>query len=155
MTRDRRGFSLVEVLAAMLIIGVTTPLLMGSIIGGLTRARDSQTRSATTVWVQGEIEYVRRSCYNALLSGIGSRYPRKVTRSNLEPGEPKLPAVLEQRDLVAPDAGYVQVSTAAPALLTVTVSYYENDWGGAATPPAPGDVVATTYVAETFSGPCQ
>lgn len=152
MTRGSRGFTLVEVLIAMLIIGLTTPLLMGSLIGGLTRTRDSQTRSAATVWVQGEMEYLRRLCYRTLLTGIGTTYPRKVTRANNQAGEPLLPAVLERRYAVAPDAGYVEVVASAPALLQVRVSYFEDDWG-AGTPP-PGDLVAVTYVAEAFSGRC-
>ncbi len=33
------GFTQIEVLTAMLIIGVATPFLMGAVIGGLTQAR--------------------------------------------------------------------------------------------------------------------
>ena len=154
MTRASRGFTLVEVLVAMLIIGLTTPLLMGAVIGSLTRTRESQGRSSATVWMQGEIEYLRRLCYADLLTGIGTTYPRKVTRSNAQPGEPWLPAVLEGRYSLAPDAGYVQVASVGPALLRVTVSYYETDWGAALTPPGPGDFSATTHVAQLFSGMC-
>ena len=153
MTRASRGFTLVEVLVAMLIIGLTTPLLMGAVIGSLTRTRESQGRSSATVWVQGEIEYLRRLCYAGLLTGIGTTYPRKVTGS-AQPGEPLLPTVLEGRYSLAPDAGYVQVASIGPALLRVSVSYYESDWGAALVPPGPGELSAATYVAQLFSGRC-
>ncbi len=158
MIRDSQGYNLVEVLVAMLIIGITTPLLMGSVIGSLTRTRESQGRSAATIWVQGEVESLRRQCYGDLLQDIGSVYPRKVTAAtNRQGGEPILPATLEGRDSVAPDAGYVQVVKLEPALLPllqITVSYYASDWGSEVVPPAPGDVVATGYIAEVFSGRC-
>lgn len=152
MTRDRSaGFSLVELLVSMLILGLATPLLMGAIVGSLRLSRaESQDRSAATLWIQGEIEFLRRLCYPLPEPGW------KVPHPTLQ-GEPALPATVEGRDSVAPDAGYVSVVAAGAANQRVTVGYYKVDWGTGPPPGCPPACVAisvTTDIAETFTGRC-
>lgn len=118
--RPLGGFSHVEVLVAMLIIAMATPLLLGGIMGSLARARLSRDRGAAAVWLQGEIEYLRLQCYQRLAPSA-----RKVTPVTLQPGEPSLPA--------GAAAGYVLLEPAGDALLKATISLYRKDWG----PPAP------------------
>jgi prepilin-type N-terminal cleavage/methylation domain-containing protein len=151
MTRgDHRGFTLVELLVSMLILGVATPLLMGAIIGGIRISRQqSQDRSAATLWLQGEIEFLRRQCYANLAAGT---WPRKVTNATLA-GEPALPAVVEGRYATAPDAGYVEVVPDGAVKLRITVGYYKTDWG-AGPPSSPVDASTTTYLSEMFTGRC-
>ena len=129
-----RGLSQIEVLVAMLIIGLATPYLMGGIIGSLTRARASQDQSAATAWVQGEVDHLRRLCYERL-----SPSTRKVTAATLQGGEPQLPNGFA--------AAYVQLEPAGPANLRATVSLYKADWTGAAPEAAP--VLSTsTYIGD-------
>lgn len=151
MTRgDHRGFTLVEVLVSMLILGMATPLLMGAIIGGVRISRQqSQDRSAATLWLQGEIEFLRRQCYGDLAAGT---WPRKVTNATLA-GEPALPAVVEGRYGPAPDAGYVEVVPDGAVKLRITISYFKSDWG-TGPPPSPADASTTTYLSEMFTGRC-
>ncbi|MGH2454490.1 MAG: type II secretion system protein [bacterium] len=157
MIRDRNGFTLVELLITMLIVGLSTPLLMGAIIGSLKITREqSQNRSAATGWIQGEVEFLRRQCYADLAA---MTWPRKVTNTTLA-GEPSLPSVAEGRYVAAPDAGYVEVAPDGPARLRMTVTYYKNDWGPGPTPtPRPGpttaaDAATTTYLTEMYTGRC-
>jgi len=49
--RSEAGFTQIEVLTAMLIIGLATPFLMGGVLGGLRQAHHSQQHAAATTWV--------------------------------------------------------------------------------------------------------
>lgn len=109
------GFTQIEVLTAMLIIGLATPFLMGGVIGGLTQARHSQDRGTATAWLQGEIDFLRLRCYERL-----GPSDRKVTASTVAAGELPPPAGFA--------AGYVTLDAAGPALLRATVSLYRRDW---------------------------
>ncbi len=129
-----RGVSQIEVLVAMLIIGLATPYLIGGIIGSLTRARTSQDQGAATAWVQGEVDYLRRQCYDRLNPST-----RKVTPASVQSGEPQFPQGFA--------AAYVQLEPAGPANLKATVSVYKSDWTGPA--PATQPVLSTsTYIGD-------
>ena len=129
-----RGISQIEVLVAMLIIGLATPYLFGGIIGSLTRARTSQDQSAATAWVQGEVDYLRRQCYDRLNPST-----RKVTPVSVQSGEPQFPLGFA--------AAYVQLETAGPANLKATVSLYKSDWTGLAPAAAPA-LSTSTYIGD-------
>jgi hypothetical protein len=128
-TSGARGLSHVEVLVAMLIIGLATPMLMSGIMGSLTRARRSYDQGAATAWVQGEVDFLRRQCYEGLRPGS-----RRVTASELAPGEPPLPEGFA--------AARVLIEPAGPRYLRATVGLYKDDWPGEAPPGSP--VLATT-----------
>jgi hypothetical protein len=134
LTRLSAGFTQVEVLTAMLVIGIAVPFLMGAVIGGLTQARHSQDRGVATAWVQGEIDLLRLRCYGALAPS-----DRKVTPSTLEAGELPPPPGFA--------AGYVRLDSAGPALLRATVSLYRMDWTGAV-PEDPAYATTTTYIGD-------
>ncbi len=132
--RPTAGFTQIEVLTAMLIIGIATPFLMGAVIGGLTQARHSQDRGLATAWVQGEIDFLRLRCYERL-----SPSARKVMPSTLQAGELPLPPGFA--------AAYVRLDSAGPALLRATVSLYRKDWTGAAPIDPPYEAIST-YVGD-------
>jgi hypothetical protein len=129
-----KGFSHVEVLVAMLIIGLATPMLMSGIMSTLTHTRRSYDRSAATVWVQGEVEFLRRQCYEWLQPST-----RKVTPASLRAGEPPLPEGFA--------AAYVQTDRTEDGLLRATVGLYARDWTSAGPPEAP-IVQTTTYIGD-------
>jgi type II secretory pathway pseudopilin PulG len=135
LPRPTGGFTQIEVLTAMLVIGIATPFLMGAIIGGLTQARHSQDRGVATAWAQGEIDWLRLRCYGRLTPSS-----RKVTPSTIEAGELPPPPGFA--------AGYVQLDAAGPALLKVTVSLYRQGWNGAAPTRLPY-ATASTYIGDT------
>ncbi len=141
--RDRRperrpsrgvgGFGQIEVLTAMLIIGVAAPFVMGAVLGALTETRHSQDRGAATAWAQGELDFLRGQCYLRLRPS-----DRKVTPDATEPGE------------LPPPAGFlaasVRLEVAGPALLRATVSLYRHDWIG--TPTEHPFLAMSTYIAD-------
>ncbi len=131
---EMRGISQIEVLVAMLIIGLATPYLIGGIIGSLTRARTSQDQSAATAWVQGEVDYLRRQCYDRLNPST-----RKVTPVSVQSGEPQFPLGFA--------AAYVQLEPAGPANLKATVSLYKSDWTGLVPMAAPA-LSTSTYIGD-------
>jgi len=139
--RAAAGFTQIEVLTAMLIIGIATPFLMTGVMAGLRQARHSQDHAAAAVWVQGEIEVLRRQCFEQLHPGV-----RKVISEALEPGELVLPPGFE--------AAGVELRPEGPALLRATVNLYRRDWTGAA-PAGPVLMSASTYIADVrVAGQC-
>lgn len=139
--RGQAGFTQIEVLTAMLIIGLATPFLMGGVLGGLRQAHHSQQYAAATAWVQGEIDALRRRCFTDLGPSV-----RIVTPQSLAPGDLPLPAGFQ--------TGIVEISAAQPGLLSATVSLFQHAWSGPA-PPEPPLLSVTTYVGDLkVAGQC-
>jgi type II secretory pathway pseudopilin PulG len=139
--RIERGVSHIEVLIAMLIVGLATPFLLGGITGSLTQAGRSYERGAAAAWVQGQIEALRRGCYESLGAS-----QRKITPSTVLTGEPVLPDGF--------GAGAVRIEDAGPALRRISVAIYRRDWATAAPPERPV-LETTTFVADLkVAGAC-
>lgn len=139
--RYEAGFTQIEVLTAMLIIGLATPFLMGGVLGGLRQAHHSQQHAAATTWVQGEIDTMRRQCFIDLRPSV-----RIVTPQSLAAGDLSLPAGFQ--------AGMIEISASQPGLLRASVSLYEHAWSGSA-PHEPPVLSVTTYVADLrVAGQC-
>jgi type II secretory pathway pseudopilin PulG len=139
--RAQAGFTQIEVLTAMLIIGLATPFLMGGVLGGLRQAHRSQQHAAATAWVQGEIDALRRRCFTDLGPSV-----RIVTPQSLAPGDLPLPAGFQ--------AGIIEVALAQPGLLSATVGLYQHAWSGPA-PHEPPQLSVTTYVGDLrVAGQC-
>lgn len=135
------GFTQIEVLTAMLIIGLATPFLMGGVLGGLRQAHHSQQHAAATTWVQGEIDALRARCFTEMTPSV-----RVVTPQSLVAGDLPLPEGFQ--------AGRVEVTAFQPGLLGVTVSLYEHARSGA-DPHEPPVLSATTYVGDVrVAGQC-
>ena len=128
------GFTLVEVLVAMIIVGLTTPFLMGGLISGLARARYSQDRDAAAAWAQAEIEFLRAKCFVRLTPSSW-----KILRSSKQAGEPAPPPGFA--------VGHVRLESAGPAGLRATVSLHRQDWSGR-DPAVPPFFTTSTYVAD-------
>lgn len=135
------GFSHLEVLVAMLIVGLATPFLMAGITGSLAQTRRAYDQTAAVAWVQGQVEVLRRHCYARLRPGS-----ERLTPDRIRPGEPPLP------DGFA--AALVRLEPAGDGLLRATVALYRRDWTGE-TPPEPPVVQTTTYVGDLrVAGQC-
>ena len=128
------GFTYIEVLVAILIIGLVTPVFVGGLLGSLTHARRAQDHGSATAWLQGEVDYLRGQCYERLGPST-----RKVTSETLRPGEPRLPAGFA--------AGLVRIDATAEALFQVTASLFRKDWAGEEPADRPA-YTTTTYIGE-------
>ncbi|MGQ0549665.1 MAG: type II secretion system protein [Armatimonadota bacterium] len=131
---DCRGFTYIEVLVAILVIGLVTPIFIAGLLGSLTHARRAQDHGAATAWLQGEVDYMRGRCYERLAPAT-----HKVTSVTLRPGEPQLPSGFT--------AAVVKIDAAAGGLLHVTVSLYRKDWTDA-TPVDRPAFSTTTYIGD-------
>ncbi|MGH2375196.1 MAG: type II secretion system protein [bacterium] len=128
------GFTYIEVLVAILVIGLVTPVFIGGLLGSLTHARRAQDHGAATAWLQGEVDYLRGQCYERLGPST-----RKVTSQTLRPGEPRLPAGFV--------AALVRIDATAEALFQVTASLFRKDWAGD-TPVDRPAYSTTTYIGD-------
>lgn len=135
------GFSLVEVLVAIVIVSFIAMGAFEWLMGGLTRTARTSAHGAAVGWAQGEIDYLRRQCFEQLKPG-----GRKVTAATLQPGEPPLPPGLQ--------AALVRVDTEGPAHVRASVSVYKQDWSGDAPPPDPV-LETTTFIGDVrVAGQC-
>lgn len=128
------GFAHVEILVAILIIGLTTPMMIGSLVGSLRQARRSQDSGAAAAWLQGEVDYLRAQCFERL-----SPSTRKASRAAMRAGEPSLPDGF--------GAAVIRLETAGAARLKASVSLYKTDWTGTA-PADPPVLSTTTYIGD-------
>lgn len=133
-TAGPKGFTYIEVLVAILIIGLVTPVFVGGLLGSLTHARRAQDHGGATAWLQGEVEYLRGQCYERL-----SPSTRKITSETLRPGEPRLPAGFA--------VGLVRIDAASEALFRVTASLFRKDWSGEEPADRPA-YATTTYIGD-------
>jgi hypothetical protein len=139
--RSEAGFTQIEVLTAMLIIGLATPFLMGGVLGGLRQAHHSQQHAAATTWVQGEIDALRRQCFTDLRPSVRTLTPQSRTTADLP-----LPAGFQE--------GVVEITAAQPALLRATVSLYQHARSGSASHEPPL-LSVTTYIGDLrVAGQC-
>ncbi len=129
-----KGFTYIEVLVAILIIGLVTPIFVGGLLGSLTHARRAQDHGGATAWLQGEVDYLRGQCYERLTPST-----RKVTSETLRPGEPRLPAGFA--------AAMVRIDATAEALFRVTASLFRKDWTGEEPVDRPA-YTTTTYIGD-------
>ncbi len=135
------GFTHIEILVAMLVIGLVTPVMIGSLIGSLRQARRSQDSGAAAAWLQGEVDYLRAQCFERLTPST-----RKATLAAMRAGEPSLPHGFA--------AALIRLESAGVARLKATVSLYKNDWTGAE-PADPPMLSTTTYIGDIrVAGAC-
>jgi prepilin-type N-terminal cleavage/methylation domain-containing protein len=143
--RGARGFTHIEVLIAILIIGMATPIFVGGLVGSLSGARRSQERSVAVAWLQGEVDALRARCFSTLSPSV-----RKITRATLRADEPPLPAGFAVALVRITPAG----GPGGAPLLRATVGLYRRDWEAAESAEPPVASV-TTYLSDLrVAGAC-
>lgn len=123
------GFSYVEVLVALAVAAVMAAAAFDWQIGAVHRTARLSQHSAAVAWAMGEVEYLRRQCFERLAPGR-----REVTPGTALWGEPPLPPGLGAAEVVLAPEG--------PALLRATVAVYGRGAGRADAARAP--LVETT-----------
>lgn len=139
--QGREGFTHLEVLVAMLLVGLVTPILVGSLMGSMRHARRAQISSVASAWLAGEVDYLRARCYQHLAPST-----RKVTQSTLQAGEPALPDGF--------GAALITLEREGHARYKATLSLHRTDWTGPG-PPEPPALATVTYVGDLrVAGAC-
>lgn len=140
-----RGFTHVEVLIAILIIGMATPIFVGGLVGSLSGARRSQERGVAVAWLQGEVDVLRAQCFSTIIPSV-----RKITPATLRPDEPPLPAGFAAALVRITPAG----GQGGAPLLRAVVGLYRRDWE-AAEPSEPPVASVVTYLSDLrVAGAC-
>lgn len=140
--RVEEGFSLIELLVAIVIVSFIALGAFEWLIGGLTRTARTSAHGAAVSWAQGEIDYMRRQCFEQLKPG-----DRKVTAETLQPGEPPLPPGLQ--------AAYVKLEAESAAHFRASVFVYKEDWPGDVPPPDSLVLETTTFIGDVrVAGGC-
>jgi len=135
------GFSYVEVLVALAVAAVMAAAAFDWQIGALHRTARLSQHSAAVGWATGEVEYLRRQCFERLAPGR-----REVTTATLARGEPPLPPELGAAEVVLEPVG--------PALLRATIAVYGRGAGREGIPGAPLLETATLIADLRIPGQC-
>lgn len=115
--RRQGGFSYLEILVAMVIVSVLALVAFDWLSSAVTQIGRSSVHSAAAGWALGEVEYLRRQCYERLQPGN-----RHMTPASLRQGEPPLPSTLGAADVLLEADG--------PARLRATVAVYRATAAG-------------------------
>lgn len=131
------GFTLVEVVVAMALLGLMVTTVLGGLLYGMTEARRGKVRAEAAAWVQAELDYLRVQGYAFLADDVaaGTRTLTSSTgyTSYGDLAEPRIPAGFDRAVISAEDV------TGLP-LRKLTVRLYE-------TPSSPPYTILSTYVA--------
>lgn len=133
--RARDGFTLVEVVVAIALLGVVSTTILGGLLYGMTEARRGKLRGEAAAWVQSELDYLRLQGYSFIPS-VGTERVLTQTTGYTTYGslqEPRIPAGFHRARILAED-------TSGLPLRKLTIILYE-------TPDSPPYTILSTYVA--------
>jgi len=141
--RTERGFTLVEVVVAVAILGLIAATSMGGLLSTLTEARRGFDRAQAAAWVQSELDFLRVQGYGL---AIGTRFIPDPSDPNNDPATGYLPDYGGLPEPRIPEGFYraqIDVSQPDPGLpyKRLSVRLYQ-------TPGAPPYTILVTYVAQ-------
>ncbi|MBM3471165.1 MAG: prepilin-type N-terminal cleavage/methylation domain-containing protein [Armatimonadetes bacterium] len=137
--RNRGGFTLIEVVVAVAVLGVMATTVLGGVLFSLTQSRRAQIRAQAAAWVQSELDFLRVQGYGIPVTTAPRRFPDTtqpnegyIDYANLL--EPRVPAGFYQAEVeVTPVSGIplkrlvvrlYQTPTSQP--YTILVTYVSN-----------------------------
>lgn len=125
--RGQRGFTLLEVMIAMLLLASIVALLSQAFMAAISRADETGEHSLGAAWIQATVDYLRNQGYS--VSGSWTETPTSCTAP-----EPCLPAAFSSANIAV-------ATTAFPGLNQIDITLYKL---GVAAP----FMAFTTYVAD-------
>lgn len=137
--RNGRGFTLIEVVVAVAVLGVMATTVLGGVLFSLTQSRRALVRAQAAAWVQSELDFLRVQGYGIPITTAPRRFP-DTTQANegyidyASLIEPRVPAGFYQAEVeVTPVSGLplkrlvVRLyQTPASQPYTILVTYVSN-----------------------------
>ncbi len=139
------GFTLIEVVVAMAILGLIATSVLGGILTSMTEARRGYNRAQAAAWVQSELDFLRVQGYGIPTTATPRRIPDPTDPAN-DPTTGYLPSYGGIDEPRIPDGFYqaeIEVTndpTGLP-LKRLAVRLYQ-------TPDAPPYTILVTYVSQ-------
>ncbi len=125
--RGQRGFTLLEVMIAMLLLASIVALLSQAFMAAISRADETGAHSLGAAWIQATVDYLRNQGYS--VSGSWTETPTSCTAP-----EPCLPAAFSSANIAV-------ATTTFPGLNQIDITLYKL---GVTAP----FMAFTTYVAD-------
>jgi prepilin-type N-terminal cleavage/methylation domain-containing protein len=128
--RGERGFTLVETMVTVSILGMLATYVLGGIMSSMTSARRAYVRAQAAAWVQSELDFLRVQGYGI---ATGTRNIPDTTNPANDPAtgylpnygtlaEPRIPDGFQQAQIVVSDVSGLP-------LKQLTVRLYETVGG--------------------------
>jgi len=95
--RNGRGFTLIEVVVAVAVLGMVATTVLGGVLFSLTQSRRAFVRAQAAAWVQSELDFLRAQGYGIPVTTAPRRFPDTTQANNgyIDYGnllEPRVPA---------------------------------------------------------------
>jgi prepilin-type N-terminal cleavage/methylation domain-containing protein len=116
---DRHGFTLIETVVALSVLGILAVTALGGVLFGLAQAHRDLNRSAAAVWGQAELDYLRAAGYSALTPGTRTLTPTSGYSSYGNLAEPRIPAGFDHATVAVQTVGSLP-------LLQLTATLYDT-----------------------------
>lgn len=123
--RGQRGFTLLEAVVAVALLGILAPTVLGGLLFGIAQARGSLDRAAADAWAQEELDYLLIQGYSGLTVPTTRTLTQTAGYTNYGAiSEPQIPAGFDHAVI-----SLQAVAGASAKQLTVTL------YRGPSTPP--------------------
>jgi prepilin-type N-terminal cleavage/methylation domain-containing protein len=143
IVRTQAGFTLVEVVVAMAIVGLVAATALGGLLNAMTETRRGYDRAQAAAWVQSELDFLRVQGYGIAATVTPRRIPDPTDPAN-DPTTGYLPDYGGLQEPRIPE-GFAQAEVevtevAGLPLKRLAVRLYR-------TPSSPPYTILVTYVA--------
>jgi len=118
------GFTLIETIVSMALLGVIALTVLGGLLFGMTQAHSGLNRAAAAAWAQTEMDYIRAPGYRGLSTGSRTLTPTSgyTTYGNIS--EPQIPTGFDHATITITAVAGLPVKQAAVTLYQTPSSVY-------------------------------
>jgi prepilin-type N-terminal cleavage/methylation domain-containing protein len=121
---DVRGFTMIETIVSMALLGVVAITVLGGLLFGMTQTHGGLNRAAAAAWAQAELDYLRAEGYSNLATGTRTLTPTSGYTTYGSISEPTIPAGFDHAVVSISAVGGVAVKQATVTLYQSPSSAY-------------------------------
>jgi prepilin-type N-terminal cleavage/methylation domain-containing protein len=127
---DPRGFTMVETIVSVALLGIIALTVLGGLLFGMTEAHSGLNRAGAAAWAQAELDYLRVQGYTNLATGSRTLTQTTGYTTYGSLSEPQIPAGYDHAVVTVNTVGGLQVKQAtitlyqAPSSVYATLSIY-------------------------------